>query len=468
MRASVAEISSLIGDLPLSAHSPTTFGSLSKTEIQLQTKVRSTVHMAIDHELQAVMLLPAAGTPERQTIMRPLCGIPVLVRVLAAANRAGVRQFILIDPAGTEANDEITHVVSHRVTRKLGLEIVVMQGVNADSPAVWRSITAHAAESFLWLPSNVIVDPRLIVDLSSTAKHTKKSVKFRPENACDEVAILRTVEYMSTGVGASLALADVLQESGLHQYGPITPSSFKSVRWQLVRDSGKETDGIYSRFNRRLVEPLLPFLCWSGVTPNVVTVIGLLLAVPSAWFFAKGTWIGCILGAIFYFLCVLFDELDGMLARLTFRSSPLGCWLETISDYASYLFLFGGLTAGMYKTGGAVWLSVGGALFAGTIATMSILAYQRKQYTNESKPNEFRKLIHRSLERDSTNLFSRLTRKLEFMVRKPAYCHYVLLFAVLNQPKALLLLTALGANIAWIMALSFDRLLRPGAAELLR
>src|SRR4029077_11740934 len=132
---------------------------------------------------------------------------------------------------------------------------------------------------------------------------------------------------------------------------------------------------------RRLCRPLLRLLSHTSITPNGVTLGGVVISALSAVAFAHGhywSYVAC--GRLFY-LAGLFDEMDGMLARIKFADSPFGTYLEGFADGMSYLFLFGGMTIGLYRRYGKEALWMGAALLAGTILSFAITAMQRKLAT---------------------------------------------------------------------------------------
>ncbi len=79
---------------------------------------------------------------------------------------------------------------------------------------------------------------------------------------------------------------------------------------------------------------------------------GLLLAIPAALLYARGFYAAYVGGALLFFLSGLFDEMDGMLARIEFRESVFGTWFEGLVDEGTYLLLFWGITAGLYRQRG--------------------------------------------------------------------------------------------------------------------
>lgn len=76
------------------------------------------------------------------------------------------------------------------------------------------------------------------------------------------------------------------------------------------------------------------------ITPNGVTIFGLLMHIPVAWLIAIGEWRWAALGlAVFGLL----DTLDGELARLQGRSSVRGMLLDASTDRMKEAFLYTGI-----------------------------------------------------------------------------------------------------------------------------
>ena len=152
---------------------------------------------------------------------------------------------------------------------------------------------------------------------------------------------------------------------------PVTSDETASAAERLVvRRSGKALDGIHTSFNRRLCWPTVRWLSHTSVTPNGVTLGGVVVSILSCLFFARGTYSSSVAGALLFFVAGLFDEMDGMLARIRFADSAFGTWFEGIADGLSYLLLFGGITAGLYRQHGSSELIPGmaAAVRHGTVA----------------------------------------------------------------------------------------------------
>lgn len=90
----------------------------------------------------------------------------------------------------------------------------------------------------------------------------------------------------------------------------------------------------------RQVAKVLNKLTGGRLSPNLVTIAGLLMHVPIALLIAKG-----YLGeaAVLLVIFGLFDTLDGELARLQKRASSAGMLLDAVTDRMKEILLYAGI-----------------------------------------------------------------------------------------------------------------------------
>lgn len=92
----------------------------------------------------------------------------------------------------------------------------------------------------------------------------------------------------------------------------------------------------------RFVDPVGRRLLRAGVGPDTITVVGTVGTVASAlWFFPRGQ---LVAGSLAVTLFVLFDLLDGAVARARGYVSPFGTVLDATCDRFADGALFAGLT----------------------------------------------------------------------------------------------------------------------------
>jgi CDP-diacylglycerol--glycerol-3-phosphate 3-phosphatidyltransferase len=94
------------------------------------------------------------------------------------------------------------------------------------------------------------------------------------------------------------------------------------------------------KYSRAFIEPIARLFGRTGISPNVLTVVGFFLMVGVAFVLAQGYF---VLGGVLITAFALFDAIDGTLARMTKRTSRFGAFLDSTLDRFSEAIIFFGL-----------------------------------------------------------------------------------------------------------------------------
>ena len=89
-----------------------------------------------------------------------------------------------------------------------------------------------------------------------------------------------------------------------------------------------------------VLEPLARFFNGIGMTPNMMTYLGLLGNALAGVFIALGN---MLLGGVLVLVMGPIDALDGTMARLRGEPTAFGAFVDSVSDRYSELFILGGL-----------------------------------------------------------------------------------------------------------------------------
>jgi phosphatidylglycerophosphate synthase len=382
--------------------------------------------------MQAVMVVPSGA---ENTLTHNVAGVPLLVRVIATAMRGGVKELVLFWPGDTDTKLWDQVAASPALS---GLHTRQIQSFPFDprQSGNWAAMSTLLNDEFLWLPWNFVTSSRILAAIEPSP--------VIPLSWDEPIRLSKKLIACSSRVGVS---------SGPEVEGAFIRSRADIPRAErfLVRHSGKATDGIYSTINRTLCRPAVRALTHTRVTPNFVTLTGLVVAVLSALTYARGTYSAYVCGALLFFVSGLIDEMDGMLARLTFRESAFGTWFEGFVDNATYLLLFSGITAGLYRQYGKNELIWGIALIAGCALSVFVVAIQRKALTLPGRPHEYAVRMNRLMETDSS-VISRVARQIHIFIKKGVAVHYVLIFTVLGGLTLFIRIAAISANLTWTVA----------------
>jgi len=396
--------------------------------------------------MQTVIAIPelAGIVSEQQAaqmLMRQVAGVPLLMRVALTAARAGANEVLLICPAAF--SDRLVRRFITELTLR-GVEVTSIRVAEFD-PRAWSSwviLEPFLQKQFVWLPWNWIT--------------IKQSIMQLP---------LVKLEFVDWNKPAFTTLheVDLNIASKVHtprSAGGIAVTSRESATAAerfLIANSGKVSDGIHTSFNRRLCRPFVRLFSHTGISPNAITFGGVVISILSAIAFAQGTYLWSVVGALIFYIAGLFDEMDGMLARITFAETPMGTWLEGAADGLSYLLLFGGITLGLRQQYGRTSLWMGLALLIGVVLALIATSLQRRRATTPDKPNEYLGRIYQLLEKDSGNWISRVVRQVQAFQRRGILIIYIVIFTILGLLPLVFLLATIGAHLTWILTLYFNR-----------
>jgi phosphatidylglycerophosphate synthase len=396
--------------------------------------------------MQAVIAIPetlAVLSQEeiRQLLMRPVCGIPLLARTMLTAARAGAGEILLVCAEGLP--DTLVRQVTQRplLERGVRIQVIHLNGFDPRSASSWAMLEPRLDNRFLWLPGNWVTNRRSLALLPLIEAHSVGWTK-------PAYTTLHKLDPSETFSAAS--------DRGPEGVAVTSQKSVPRAERFLIANSGKVLDGIHTSFNRRLCRPFVRLLSPTSVTPNAVTFGGVVVAALSAIAFAHGSYWYSLLGALLFFVAGLFDEMDGMLARIKFAESPRGTWLEGFADGLSYLLLFAGISIGLDRRYGRIAFLVGIVLLLGAILALIATSLQRRRATTPDRPNEYLGRFYELLEKDSGNRISRVVRQVHAFEKRGVIIHYVVLFTLIGALPLLFCLATVGAHLTWILTLYFN------------
>jgi phosphatidylglycerophosphate synthase len=232
---------------------------------------------------------------------------------------------------------------------------------------------------------------------------------------------------------------------------PLAQLSPEGVAW-LVEDAGSAraaeaalwasmgsgSDGWVDQvFNRPCGRPLSRWLVHTAVSPNAVSVLSILLGVAAAAFFAHGLHASALVGGLLFQLSAVIDCVDGDLARVLFKESKLGKWLDLAGDQVVHILVFAGVAIGVFQTGEqsrdvALWL--GTSAVAGALLSFGVVVRGLRRRAGMN--SRLKQLIDSATNRDFSVL--------------------VLILACVQELDLFLWLAAVGSHLFWVAALSLQ------------
>ena len=134
-------------------------------------------------------------------------------------------------------------------------------------------------------------------------------------------------------------------------------------------ETSKKTFTDYLRlWFKWVLDPLARLFLRLGLTPNMVTMLGLLGNTVGAYFLARGD---LLTGGILIAVMTPIDALDGTMARLRGEASDWGAYVDSVSDRYAELIIYGGLLYHFLTVGD----TLGGMLTFGAAAGSVLVSY---------------------------------------------------------------------------------------------
>jgi phosphatidylglycerophosphate synthase len=217
-----------------------------------------------------------------------------------------------------------------------------------------------------------VLERRLIEADRAGARRAIVAVDGELPDRAFGLAIERAEPGSEPPAGAELVRADELAGVAI-----ASKRDARRAEWALLTSLPKSFQGpVDALINCHVSLRITRILAKTPITPNIVTVVALLIGLGAAGLLAYGvTWAVAVAGVLMELQSIV-DSCDGELARLRFQFSKLGQWLDNVADDItdSALMLGLGLAAG-----GRLWLWIGAAAAAARVFTQLVLYWQVKR-----------------------------------------------------------------------------------------
>jgi phosphatidylglycerophosphate synthase len=395
--------------------------------------------------------------------------LPTLLRTILAAQKAGATRIVVV--AGPGARRKVQRALFFTGRLPESVEWIEVAAGTPLSQRLLLIANETPSERFVLVDGSTTYHPSL---LRKAAEWTDARSALALASGEELAGILALrVEMLRDFAGRCPTQTGTLKElhASLAEMHSVVSMPVAEDQWQRVdtpEDCAaaerkldhwliKPTDGFYARLNRQISIPISRQLIKLPITANMVSIFTLGVGTASAAFFAYGGYWGTLLGAFLCLFASIMDGCDGEVARLKLLESDFGCWLETICDYAFYLFLLVGITIGRWRSSGTkTYLVYGGLLLFGALASFLATGWERRRLA-AGRPEQLLKIWQGHAESRPSNPFLYFGRHTEFIVRRCFFPYALLVFALFNLMNVAFVLSVIGANLVWPIALYSSR-----------
>ena len=344
--------------------------------------------------MKAIIILRENAVADEKLLPR-LWGLTLLERSLYTLQKAGIGDFLIV--CGSHY-DVVNRYIENKKLKK-DFNLTLFDSVND------IQITD---DQFLVVDSNVIFDENIIKNLITRA-HKKlvvcvdSSPKYAEMSAdtsegfvnveiflCNkkDIPILENIAqntFISKEVIKDYGM-EIYDVNGGFWYKVETQENFKTAKTILLDKHLSNpywVEGNLLVTTRKLLSKfLVKWVVNTRLSPNQISLIGLSSFLASAFLFSFGSPGYNIIGGIFILIGMSLDISDGMVARLTFRTSKYGEWIEHIFDKTAINFIIFGGTIGIYIQTGHILSWILGIFLIISLSLSSFMNKTHKEVFN--------------------------------------------------------------------------------------
>ena len=228
-----------------------------------------------------------------------------------------------------------------------------------------------------------------------------------------------------------------------------TPAARRRAAWNILRRTGKTTDGWIAQYTNRPISRAVSYALLSArLTANHASILVLLVGLAVAMIAAQPGYAALVAMGILFQVASVLDGVDGEMARATLTESKLGARLDTISDLVTYVACFIGLTIGWMREGegqrAVVWM------MAITLALV-VSMVRAGRFVSRYAPNASFVFVDRSVRRaarDSGRVTLRLAAAGFTLLRRDLFAVIFMLVSFTGRRALIPALVAFGIVLA--------------------
>ena len=355
---------------------------------------------------------------------RRICGVPFLMRNVFNLQRIGLNSLVIYS---NENNPELYKRLCEEKNISLKLSWAT------DVTEVTKLTNDY---SILILNGGALYTKQEIQSgMNSLANGNESSTRFLEReivaNTLDQI-VLKNEFFLAPSVGNSDSGVIFLQagkDSWLSR-----PQDFLTQHENLLKSSGLNNDSFFDRaVTRFFSRQLTRFFLQTSLSPNIITLLSLVIGLMSAVYFFQGTYENNLIGAGLLVLSAWIDCTDGEIARLKFMESEIGGKLDIICDNLVHMAVFFAIGIGLHQsTGQYIFIFLGVFAMLGSLVSfllLSSLIITEKKKGSEKTP--------------SLKVKKDLTTKLA----NRDFIYFLLLMAAIGRVDVFIFITAIGSNI---------------------
>lgn len=351
---------------------------------------------------EALLYIPS-DTPEAMVAATmKVAGVPIIVRGIMTLYDAGVRSVtLLVAETQREKIEDFLHKYKKRPLPEIS--ILSYDEPYRVSPKIVETLQNNADHDLLFINANLLFDAEVINVVRSFSARGREILTCRqgihdiPIMKMTRTSLACLVSFTSEKPRSIESCIRFLMEQASIREVQQPPHSnvFLVHRLRervlaekfLAESIRLKTSGPVAKYiNKKISLPISLILSRLWVSPNAVTAFNIVIGIFSGVFVADGHRYAIILfGAVLFQIASIVDGCDGEVAKLTFRCSKFGQYIDSVSDTLSLGSFMTGLIAGYWRhTHSHVAFMAGAVMIFSTFMTLFWMILYLKRNTNSA------------------------------------------------------------------------------------
>ncbi|MFH1652774.1 MAG: CDP-alcohol phosphatidyltransferase family protein [Pseudomonadota bacterium] len=422
---------------------------------------------------EAIIYVPTS-TPEAMSVaVKKVAGVPLIVRGIMTLASQGFESITLLIPQSHQPSIErfLKRYREKRVPKIHYSQYGEPYCVTTDNI---NDLTSNSNGDVLLINSNILFDPKMVAKISARKDFQdevvgiKSPIKPQPILRINRKSFEKLLEFVTQkprGIESCIEYLTKEMTSFVRISEDLQPflitgnSDVLEAQNYLTEKIRLATSGPIAKYiNKKISLPVSLVLSKLWISPHAITVVNIVIGVFSGVFIADGSHYWMILfGAFLYQLASITDGCDGEVAKLTFRASKFGQYLDSISDNLTLGSMMTGLIAGYWRqTHSPIAFYLGGMMVISAFAIFFFMIRFLKCHTNSASLVTYDKEFIERLSKKYNPILLRVVHYSKFLLKKDMMSFIIFVLAVFGLLYYWLYVCAFGGAASALMICYLD------------
>lgn len=408
---------------------------------------------------QAVFYVPTDREEDLKLAFRRVAGVPLYLRGILTLAECGLTEFTLIAPAPYRRQIQKSWQRILQRFPKLRLHGIWLDNHRWDERH-YQELERVAAPHFLWMGSNTLFTKAWAQEHLLPLLGKRRSVVASPQYPmpwailrAQDLKVLHDVTpdvhenlldhalpiLVSKGFSAKAYTAGKDQCFPLYHRADI-PRGEAFLAEAIRQSTGSWTARV---INKRISLPISLVLTHLHIRPNAITVVNMLIGLAAGIGTGGMTNTSLLIGAILFQLASVIDGCDGEVAKLTFRTSKFGQYIDTLSDNSALFSFLIGLIIHQYRVfGPESAIGWGAPLIAGLTGLLGVMIHYLRHHSDSASLVAFERQFIDRMRPDKHPYLVWFAQHAKYLIKKDFFSMFFLLLAIFGiLPYALIFAT---------------------------